>query len=142
MNKITISTGHPDAGLVYAEAYEAVLVREAALREELNSAQQLANMWKEQERLRCVQLSDASKELDAAFRRVCLANEESTEHLSVVVDQRAKIDELQQRLTIAEQRAGELEELLRDCANEFSTSEASQFEMEMLNKILAAEGKK
>lgn len=46
-------------------------------------------------------------------------------------------DEIQQRLTVAEQRAGELEELLRDCVNEFSTSEASQFELEMLNKILA-----
>ena len=52
-----------------------------------------------------------------------------------------KVDDildLQQRLTVAEQRVGELEELLRDCVNEFSTSEASQFELEMLNKILAA----
>lgn len=38
MNKITISTGHPDAGRVYAEAYEEVLAREAALREELEDA--------------------------------------------------------------------------------------------------------
>lgn len=37
MNKITISTGHPDAGRVYAEAYGEALAREAALREQLET---------------------------------------------------------------------------------------------------------
>lgn len=96
MEKITISTGHPDAGRVYAEAYDAALSREAALREELSK---LADDY-------CEKVDD-------------------------LVD-------VQQRLTVAEQRSGELEELLRDCVNELSASEASQFELEMLNKILAA----
>lgn len=43
MNKITISTGHPDAGRVYAEAYEESLAREAALREELKSLSAVRN---------------------------------------------------------------------------------------------------
>lgn len=64
---------------------------------------------------------------------------DSPEHAAQVADEMGhQCDALQQRLTVAEQRVGELEELLRDCVNEFSTSEASQFELEMLNKILAA----
>lgn len=96
MNKITISTGHPDAGRVYAEAYDAASAREEALREEVAGANR---------------------------------------RLGVCINQ---IEEQQHRLTVAEQRAGELGELLSDCVNEFSTSEASQFELEMLNKMLAA----
>lgn len=42
MSKITISTGHPDAGRVYAEAYDAALAREAALREDLLNMTSLA----------------------------------------------------------------------------------------------------
>ena len=38
MSKITISTGHPDAGRVYAEAYEESLAREAALTDHLDAA--------------------------------------------------------------------------------------------------------
>lgn len=41
MEKITISTGHPDAGRVYAEAYDAALEREAALREEIEMAKKV-----------------------------------------------------------------------------------------------------
>ena len=35
MNKITISTSHPDAGRIYAEAYQDALKREDKLREAL-----------------------------------------------------------------------------------------------------------
>lgn len=81
---------------------------------------------------------DVVANLDAALGREDALREE----LSTLADDYCeKVDDildLQQRLTVAEQRVGELEELLRDCVNEFSTSEASQFELEMLNKILAA----
>lgn len=41
------------------------------------------------------------KWLEAGLRREVLAKEESKEHLSVVLDQRVKIDDLQQRLVYA-----------------------------------------
>lgn len=44
--------------------------REAALREELASSNQLINMWREQERLRCVQASESGKECDALQQRL------------------------------------------------------------------------
>lgn len=73
MNNTAISTGHPDAGRVYAAAYQATLERYNVLREELGSAQQLANMWKEQERLRCVQLTDVGKERDDLQQRLTIS---------------------------------------------------------------------
>ena len=91
---------------------DAALGREAALREEL-----------EKFRSGCVDLSSQVRELE--------------HKMDYYKGEGLRADALQQRLIVAEQRVGELEELLRDCVNEFSTSEASQFELEMLNKILA-----
>lgn len=41
MSKIEISTGHPDSGRVYAEAYDAALAREALLTEKLFAQEQI-----------------------------------------------------------------------------------------------------
>lgn len=50
----------------------------------------------------------------------------------------AERDDLQARLTAADERADVLEGLLRECGNEFRTSEASGFESSMRQKIDAA----
>lgn len=84
MNKITISTGHPDAGRIYAEAYDAALAREAVLREELATIRADRDAEKKMK-------AKARDQRDVQTIRAC---------------------ELQQRLTVAEQRAGELEGLL------------------------------
>ena len=60
-----------------------------------------------------VKYEDVVAKMDAALRREALAKEESDEHLSVVIDQRSKIDSLQQRLTVAEQREVALEAALK-----------------------------
>ena len=41
MSEITISTGHPDAGRIYAEALDRVIAERDALRETLETAIQL-----------------------------------------------------------------------------------------------------
>lgn len=92
---------------------EAAMAREAALREELAKF-----------KAGCVDLSSQVRELE--------------HKMDYYKGEGMRADDLQQRLAVAEQRAGELGELLSDCVNEFSTSEASQFELEMLNKMLAA----
>jgi len=84
MGKITISTGHPDAGRVYAEAYDAALSREAALREEIELAKQV------------------QEATDAIVAMVDGQRDHWIEKCGL----------LKQRLTVAERRAGDLESAL------------------------------
>lgn len=91
MSEIEISTGHPDAGRIYAEALDRVTAeRDAALGRE-------ADLVESQSELR----------------------EGITKHWQVVCDQRAKIDALQQRLTAAGERVDVLEGLLREWIIDF-----------------------
>lgn len=85
MSKITISTDHPDAGHIYAEAYATALGREAALRVDL------ATVYSDR---------DAEKEMKAKAR----------DQRDV---QTIRACELQRRLTVAEQRVDLLEGLLK-----------------------------
>lgn len=139
MEKITISTGHPDAGRVYAEAYDAALEREAALLEDIEMAKQVQETtdaivtmvdgqrdhWIEKcgllkQRLTVAErresearedLLDLSRKLDVFYSR-----SHGIKNLSAIEDANDKSKALQQLLTFAEQRAGDLEGLLRDAS--------------------------
>lgn len=136
MEKITISTGHPDAGRVYAEAYDAALEREAALREEIEMAKQVQETtdaivmmvdgqrdhWIEKcgllkQRLTVAErreseareeLLDLSRKLDVFYSR-----SHGIKNLSAIEDANDKSKALQQRLTVAEKRADLLEGMLK-----------------------------
>lgn len=92
MNKITISTGHPDAGRVYSEAYDAALAREAVLREELEESDAVVT-----------KLSTL-----LAGVAIALRGPELELHRHGYNGLPELISALQQRLTVAEQRAAEL----------------------------------
>lgn len=82
MEKITISTGHPDAGRVYAEAYDAALTREASLREELSKladdcCEKFDDILDLQQRLTVAeQLLKRSQEFVAFVHKCCRKNKE------------------------------------------------------------------
>lgn len=103
MNKITISTGHPDAGRIYAEAYDAALAREAVLREELATIRADRDAEKKMK-------AKARDQRDVQTIRAC---------------------ELQQRLTVAEQQLGIQDRfagyLLDHCEGEVIYEESLQY---------------
>ncbi len=97
MSEVTISTGHPDAGRIYAEALDRVTAeRDAGLAREAALAQNLK--YAEQGYLSIAESADASAQ---------------TLH-EVISRLKAERDALQQRLTAADERADVLEGLLRD----------------------------
>lgn len=103
MNKITISTGHPDAGRIYAEAYAAALAREAALRGELATIRADRDAEKKMK-------AKARDQRDVQTIRAC---------------------ELQQRLTVAEQQLSIQDRfvgyLLDQCEGEVIYEESLQY---------------
>lgn len=107
MEKITISTGHPDAGRVYAEAYDAALAREASLREEL------ATIYSDR---------DAEKEMKAKAR----------DQRDV---QTIRACELQQRLTVAERRESEAREELLELSRKLDVFYSRSHGIKNLSEI-------
>ena len=119
MSKITISTGHPDAGSIYAQAYEDALAREAALREELarfkRDAEQDTTI---DERDRYHEMADSLALAISQHFRVEIGEHSSMNcpwsvALEVMngayitdTDEGRERDALQQRLTAAEKRLG------------------------------------
>lgn len=96
MSEVTISTGHPDAGRIYAEALDQVTAeRDAGLAREAALAQNLK--YAEQGYLSIAESADASAQ---------------TLH-EVITRLKAERDALQALLTAADERADVLEGLLR-----------------------------
>lgn len=106
MNKITISTGHPDAGRVYAEAYEEALAREDELREELAGLEH----WRD------LALQFDNHRMKALWHLKTLVSDigHYDAARNFLSEPPIQASALQQRLTVAEQREGVLEGLLRD----------------------------
>lgn len=120
MNKITISTGHPDAGRVYAEAYDAASAREEALREEVLVLKKGGKLLVGDRDALQQRLTAANRELEAALAHEDSMREELARYKSLFGQAQKAIDrlnelhpkrmgELAKRLSVAEQRISLLE---------------------------------
>ena len=122
---------------------DAALGREAALREGLSkladdycekvddivALQQRLTVAEQRESEAREELLDLSRKLDVFYSR-----SHGIKNLSAIEDANDKSKALQQRLTVSEQRAGELEKLLCDVINESHTGFAS-LKVDLANRV-------
>lgn len=157
MNKITISTGHPDAGRVYAEAYDAASAREEALREEVLVLKKGGQLLVGDRDALQQRLTAANRELEAALAHEDSMREELARYKSLFGQAQKAIDrlnelhpkrmgELAKRLSVAEHRAGELHKWVIKYRNVVASrryiDNADRIELSRLDAALktAAEG--
>lgn len=127
MNKITISTGHPDAGRVYAEAYGEALAREATLREELS----VLEHWRD------LALQFDNHRMKALWHLKTLAADGAHYDAArnFLSEPPIPASDLQHRLTVAEQRESEAREELLELSGKLDVFYSRSHGIKNLSEI-------